>query len=200
MKGHEGRVLISAVIFILLSSSASAGKKGEGGVILEDTPVYARPGALEAMTSLKKGQPVAAIRNEGLSLLGSGQYVFDEKEGRVQVYYFPGDDPKRGKFYSGWIDPAKVKKFFYDCSCGRKESDCDPIVTRGLRFSFMWTSCFTEAWEQKMAEMEAKTAEAQVAPRESVEERLRKLDELLAKGLISKDEYDKKRTEVLNSL
>ena len=48
--------------------------------------------------------------------------------------------------------------------------------------------------------MEAKSGEAQSASRESVEERLRKLDELLAKGLISKDEYDTKRAEILNSL
>ncbi|HEX5714852.1 MAG TPA: SHOCT domain-containing protein [Thermoanaerobaculia bacterium] len=201
MKKYRSRILIAATIFILLSSQVSADRKGEGGIVLEDTPVYARPGALETMTSLKKGQPVAAIRNEGLGLLlGNAQYVFDEKEGRVQVFYFPSEDPTRGKFYSGWIDPAKVKKFFYDCSCGRKEGDCDPIVTRGLRFSFMWNSCFTQAWEERRAEMEAKSGEAQSASRESVEERIRKLDELLAKGLISKDEYDKKRAEILNSL
>jgi hypothetical protein len=33
-----------------------------------------------------------------------------------------------------------------------------------------------------------------------VEERLRKLQDLLDKGLITKEEYDKKRQEILNSL
>lgn len=35
---------------------------------------------------------------------------------------------------------------------------------------------------------------------ESVEERLRKLDELLKKGLITKEEYDKKRAEILKDI
>ena len=35
---------------------------------------------------------------------------------------------------------------------------------------------------------------------ESVEERLRKLDDLLKKGLITKEEYDKKRAEILKDV
>lgn len=38
---------------------------------------------------------------------------------------------------------------------------------------------------------------AQAAPRESVEERLRKLEDLYKKGLITKDEYQKRREEIL---
>jgi hypothetical protein len=37
----------------------------------------------------------------------------------------------------------------------------------------------------------------QAAPRESVEERLRKLEDLYKKGLITKDEYQKRREEIL---
>jgi len=38
------------------------------------------------------------------------------------------------------------------------------------------------------------------APAESVEERLRKLDDLLKKGIITKEEYQKKRAEILKDL
>jgi ribosomal protein S20 len=37
-------------------------------------------------------------------------------------------------------------------------------------------------------------------PAESVEQRLKKLDDLLKKGLITKDEYDRKRAEILKDL
>jgi hypothetical protein len=38
------------------------------------------------------------------------------------------------------------------------------------------------------------------AAKADVSERLRKLKELLSKGLISQEEYDKKRQEIINSL
>lgn len=41
---------------------------------------------------------------------------------------------------------------------------------------------------------------SQAQSKESAEERLRKLDELLKKGLITKEEYDKKRAEILKDL
>ena len=43
-------------------------------------------------------------------------------------------------------------------------------------------------------------AAAAPAPAESVEERLRKLDDLLKKKLITKDEYDRKRAEIMKDL
>ena len=43
-------------------------------------------------------------------------------------------------------------------------------------------------------------APAAAAPAESVEERLRKLDDLLKKKLITKDEYDRKRAEIMKDL
>jgi putative oligomerization/nucleic acid binding protein len=195
-----GSVVVLLACF-LSAREVAADKKGEAGIALEEIPVYPRSDSLEAGVTLKKGQPVAAIRNVGLKLLGLGQYIFDEKDGRVQVMYFPGEDPTRGKFYNGWIDPAKLAKFYYDCSCGAKKDDCDPIVTRGLRFSFTWNSCFNDAWERKAAELaQAATKQSDPAKKESAEERLKKLDELLKKGLITKEEYQKKREEILRSL
>lgn len=44
------------------------------------------------------------------------------------------------------------------------------------------------------------TTSAAAAPAESAEDRLRKLDDLLKKGLITKAEYDKKRAEILKDM
>jgi len=44
------------------------------------------------------------------------------------------------------------------------------------------------------------SARATAAPAESVEERLRKLDDLLKKGLITKEEYQKRRAEILKEI
>jgi hypothetical protein len=52
-----------------------------------------------------------------------------------------------------------------------------------------------EAWVSGRASSSGTSGTA--APAESVEERLRKLDALLEKGLITKDEYNKKRAEIL---
>jgi hypothetical protein len=46
----------------------------------------------------------------------------------------------------------------------------------------------------------AASAAAPAAPAESVETRLQKLDELLKKGVITKEEYQKKRAEILKDL
>jgi hypothetical protein len=194
-----GRIIV-LLCCLLWSREVFAEKKGEAGIALEDTPIYPHPDSLEAGSSLKKGQPVGALRSVGLKLLGLGQYIFDEKNGRVQVTYFPAEeDPTRGKFYNGWVDPAKLAKFYYDCSCGASKDDCDPIVTRGFRFSFTWNSCFNEAWERKAAELKSQSTESVAPKKETAEERLRKLEDLLKKGLITKEEYRKKREEILNS-
>jgi hypothetical protein len=44
------------------------------------------------------------------------------------------------------------------------------------------------------------SAPATARPAESAEDRLRKLDDLLKKGLITKAEYDKKRAEILKDM
>jgi putative oligomerization/nucleic acid binding protein/YajG family uncharacterized lipoprotein len=54
------------------------------------------------------------------------------------------------------------------------------------------------AWVSGKPAASATTVAAQAT--ESVEERLRKLDELLKKGLITKEEYQKKRAEILKDL
>jgi len=65
------------------------------------------------------------------------------------------------------------------------------------------SDAFKEAYANVFSDSDVQskwTSIKATAPAESVEERLRKLDELLKKGLITKDEYDKKRAEILKGL
>jgi hypothetical protein len=54
-----------------------------------------------------------------------------------------------------------------------------------------------KAW---ISGVSSSSAPATARPAESAEERLRKLDDLLKKGLITKAEYDKKRAEILKDM
>ena len=56
------------------------------------------------------------------------------------------------------------------------------------------------AWISGKRSTSTASAPAAAAPQETPEERLRKLDELLKKGLITKEEYQTKRAEILKAL
>jgi len=81
----------------------------------------------------------------------------------------------------------------------RSADNCNEVLSDSLKEAFanvVSEPRLQEAWS---------TGRPSVAPEagsdpESVEERLRKLDELLKKGLITKDEYDKKRAEILKDI
>jgi hypothetical protein len=61
-------------------------------------------------------------------------------------------------------------------------------------------SMLQTAWVSGKPAGSPAAAAAAPAPAESVEERLRKLDDLLKKKLITKDEYDRKRAEIMKDL
>jgi len=81
----------------------------------------------------------------------------------------------------------------------RSADNCNEVLSDALKESFASALSDTrmqQAWVSgKVADGAGKSE-----PTESVEERLRKLDELLKKGLITKAEYDKKRAEILKDL
>ncbi|MCU1348837.1 MAG: hypothetical protein JWO56_1867 [Acidobacteria bacterium] len=61
-------------------------------------------------------------------------------------------------------------------------------------------SMLQTAWISGKPSGSPSAAAAVAAPAESVEERLRKLDDLLKKKLITKEEYDRKRAEIMKDL
>ncbi|HUP59996.1 MAG TPA: SHOCT domain-containing protein [Thermoanaerobaculia bacterium] len=80
----------------------------------------------------------------------------------------------------------------------RSADNCNEVLSDSLKEAFanvVSDPQLQEAWSSGRA-----ASGAQGGSADSVEERLRKLDELLKKGLITKDEYDKKRAEILKDI
>lgn len=81
----------------------------------------------------------------------------------------------------------------------RSADNCNEVLSDSLKEAFaniVSDPRLQEAWASGRASSGADTG----AATESVEERLRKLDDLLKKGLITKAEYDKKRAEILKDI
>lgn len=79
----------------------------------------------------------------------------------------------------------------------RSVENCNEVLSDSLKEALADTlsdARLQEAWSS------GKASGSTAASTESVEERLRKLDDLLKKGLITKEEYDKKRAEILKDI
>lgn len=81
----------------------------------------------------------------------------------------------------------------------RSADNCNEVLSDSLKEAFanaLSDPRLQEAW----ASGRAAGGTTGTAPEESVEERLRKLDDLLRKGLITKEEYQRKRAEILKDI
>jgi hypothetical protein len=83
----------------------------------------------------------------------------------------------------------------------RSGENCNEVLSDALKEAFanvLSDPRLQDAWVSGKASGGGSTGGA--SKPESVEERLRKLDDLLKKGLITKEEYDKKRAEILKDV
>lgn len=81
----------------------------------------------------------------------------------------------------------------------RSAENCSEVLSDALKEAYsdvLATSGLQSAWTTGKADGSAPATQE----KGSVEERLRKLDELLQKKLITKEEYDKKRAEILKDV
>lgn len=84
----------------------------------------------------------------------------------------------------------------------RSADNCNEVLSDSLKEAFanvISDPRLQEAWASGKASG-GSTAGGGSPAAESVEERLRKLDDLLKKGLITKEEYNKKRAEILKDI
>jgi hypothetical protein len=84
----------------------------------------------------------------------------------------------------------------------RSGDNCNEVLSDALKDAFagvLTDSALQSAWMSGKASGAAATA-AVAEPKESPEERLKKLESLYKKGVITKEEYDRKRTEILKEL
>lgn len=133
----------------LVPLHASADGVGEGGCVVSATAtVYASDKGEEAVATKEAGECVA-----GVTLRMGGfdkEYAFQESNGRVKIQYFAGKDAK-GMPRFGWMDPADLTKFTYECGCGnddRKKEQCSPFSGS---FVQTFNPCFRQARDKALA-------------------------------------------------
>ncbi len=189
-------VLCSATLAVAQNRSTGTGK-GQGAIVIhENALLYKDSQGEAAYGKLDMWEAVGGVQTWAKTVLS---YQFEEADGRAHVFALGTS----GVMYKGWIDSAHLSSYFtYECGCGMADAVCAPHMT--ARSGWKWNLCFTEARDRKLAELknEPKTAvgvDSAVA-KPSVEQRLQQLNDLLAKGLISKEEYDKKRSEILKDM
>jgi Short C-terminal domain len=194
-----------------MANLAGAAEKAQGFIVLtQGAPVYRMWSGDQLLGKADKGEPVAGFNFTDYALRKgqAGGWYGKLKDGRVQVKVLILDG-KRNKTPDGWMNPNDLSQFSYECGCGPSNSDdpCSPFVYQSTGWNSIanWNMCFEDAKNEKLAKMAAVSAPpavqpTAVAPTESVEERLKKLDELKTKGLITQQEYDAKRAEILKNL
>lgn len=133
----------SVLTIVLTASTACAQGIGEGGcVVSESATVYAESTGDKVVATKKQGECVAGItlRMGGLQR----EYAFRPVDGRVKVQYFAGEDA-RGMPRFGWMDPADLQTFTYDCGCGTSEHDKEDCAPYSGSFVKTYNPCFNKA-------------------------------------------------------
>lgn len=150
----------------------------------------------------------------GLKRADAGDRILDVKVAR---FYIEESNKALGSMYASevkltWsLSDAKGTKLAEGAGSGsahrygraRSADNCSEVLSDALKEAYgdvLASGNLQSAWMSGKAV--GGNAPAPAAPEEkgSVEERLRKLDDLLKKGLITKDEYDKKRAEILKDV
>lgn len=146
---------IALVVALAVSVPAAAETqgRGEGGIVISDNvPIYKSSDGDRVLGTCVRGDIVAAV-----SSVLARDFVFSEKNGRVQITFFANAE-QVGLPLTGWIDPKQLSKFSYDCSCSA-DKGCMPTRTRGLRGKITmdseWNTCFREARDTHLAELKA---------------------------------------------
>jgi hypothetical protein len=152
------------LVFIVLSFSfaALAQDPGQGAIVVRNTdhdgpaPIYAHEQGDAIEADALQGDFVAGFTNLGLI---AHSYAFQSSNGRVHVVYF-ANKKRSGFLKMAWMDPADLKPFDYDCSCGleafhgiRSEA-CSPFAPTGI-LRFKWNSCFEKARDAQLAELQS---------------------------------------------
>jgi len=81
--------------------------------------------------------------------------------------------------------------------------NCNEVLSDALKEAYanvLADSSLQSAWVSGKGSTVSSSSSAPASHADSAEERLRKLDDLLKKGLITKPEYDKKRAEILKDM
>ncbi len=144
------------------SGSAPEGKAEAALVLNDNAPIYKNSNGNDIRFRIKKGDAVARFyssfsvgKDERSDRVVVGikselSSNFAEENGRFRVIYLESDTEKSISGHLGWMNPADLDLFYYDCSC-IKAKTCDAIVGKGLWVA--WAPCFLEARDKKRKEL-----------------------------------------------
>ncbi|MFN2376135.1 MAG: hypothetical protein ABR538_06340 [Candidatus Binatia bacterium] len=129
---------------------AQAQGVGEGAcVISASATVYADDTGDKVVATKEAGECVA-----GVTLRVGGfekEFAFHESNGRLRVNYFAGKDAK-GMPRFGWMDPADLNRFTYECGCGTNDREKDRCTPFSGSFVKQFNPCFRQARDKALAE------------------------------------------------
>lgn len=201
---------VAAVVAVcaFLALPMFADDKGQGFIVTADeATIYKNAESDQVLGSVAKGDAMAGFR--GFYDSGhNNSWIAVEKNDRLWITFLKPNSKGNLIPVPGWVKKADVVSFSYECGCGPKTqafSDkgdpCNPTRQQGklANAAFSWNLCFTDGRDAKVTAMAA-AAPAAAPAQPSVEERLAKLKELLDKGILTKEEYERKRADILNSL
>jgi hypothetical protein len=191
--------MMFCVLVVVTTSARAQSKdtgKGQGAIVITDAAtVYKNSQGDEAFSKkLEKGYALAGVTTLARMVTS---YQFEIENDRVHVFGVT----KAGGAAMGWMNRSDLSSYFtYECGCGLIDAKCSPHSMEG--FHYRYNICFEEARDKKLAELSNPPAVTPAATpsSEPVESRLQKLNDLFKKGLISKEEYEKKRAQILESM
>jgi hypothetical protein len=138
------------------AAQPGAASKGEGAIVIaESSPVYMESTGDDISYTLIRGEAVSP-RSGTTRLLISPIYRFETVDDRVRVNFFPREPELKEKFAMGWMDPKDLSIFYFEC-CDPRGKSCGPVDLKGLT-KMVWTSCFRQARDSHLAQLNASSA------------------------------------------
>ena len=156
---NKSAMLVSCVLVSVLQPLSARGQgKGQGAIVIHDNAlVYAKSTGSESGDTRMRGDYIAGVTTMGLHR----EFQFEDEDGRLHVEFFRDKDQK-GLPRIGWMDPADLAQFTYECGCGARNQPCSPFSSQG--FLLRWNTCFLEAKDKKLTDLHLDQTQGQNGP------------------------------------
>jgi hypothetical protein len=140
-------ILAAAALAVLWSARLLAQGRGEGAIVRRDNaPIYLKSSGSSIVDTRMRGDFLVGVT----TMFTISSFQFEDENGRLHVSYFRDKDQK-GMMRTGWMEPADLARFTYECGCGPRNKPCSPFSSQG--FLVRWNTCFLEGKEKKLAEL-----------------------------------------------
>jgi hypothetical protein len=144
---------VSSAGFAFAQTLEFSRNSSQGAIVVhEGAPVYASSKDAFAVLKLHRGDAVSGYNRHDLFF--SGNYFFEEANGRLRVTYLVGSPAGTRRF--GWMDSRDLSRFTYDGACS---SDAGPFASTVFEAplsesvhhpTLRWNSCFEEARDRNL--------------------------------------------------